>query len=73
MVNIKVNILGITGQTPFDIYLCQSNLNNCIFVNTITETTTSFDIPKPFDNSNQYILKVIDANNITITGITNVL
>jgi len=73
MENIKVSINGITGQSPFDIYLCQSSLNDCIFVETISTTTSSFDIPKPFDNNNQYILKVIDGNNRTITGSTNVV
>jgi hypothetical protein len=66
MVNIKANISGITGQTPYDIYICQSSIDDCIYINTITGTTYSFDIPKPFDNNIQYILKVIDNNGVII-------
>jgi hypothetical protein len=73
MENIKLNINGITGQTPYDIYLCQGDVNNCIYIKTISGTTNTFDIPKPFDNNNQYILKIIDANNRVITGATNVV
>jgi hypothetical protein len=72
MVNIKVNINGITGQSPYDIYVCQSSINDCIYINTISGTTYSFDLPKPMDNSLQYIIKVIDNNGRVITKTTAV-
>jgi len=72
MVNIKVNINGITGQSPYDIYVCQSSINDCIYINTISGTTYSFDLPKPFDNNVEYILKVIDNNGRVITKTTSV-
>jgi hypothetical protein len=72
MVNIRVGINGITGQSPYDIYVCQSNINDCIYINTISGTTYSFDLPKPFDNNVQYILKVIDNNGRVITKTTSV-
>jgi len=72
MVNIKVNINGITGQSPYDIYVCQSSINDCIYINTISGTTYSFDLPKPFDNNVEYILKVIDNNGRVITKTTPV-
>lgn len=68
MVNIRVGINGITGQSPYDIYICQTNINDCVFINTITGTTYSFDIPKPLDNQFNYTIKVIDNNGIVITG-----
>jgi hypothetical protein len=70
MVNIKVSINGITGQSPYDIYVCQSSINDCIYINTISGTTYSFDLPKPFDNNVEYILKVIDNNGRVITKTT---
>jgi hypothetical protein len=73
MVNVRVSISGITGQSPYDIYICQSDINNCIYINTISGTTYSFDLPKPIDNSLQYIVKVIDNNNRIITSVANVL
>jgi hypothetical protein len=72
MVNIKVSINGITGQSPYDIYVCQSSINDCIYINTISGTTYSFDLPKPFDNNVEYILKVIDNNGRVITKTTSV-
>jgi len=72
MTNISVNILGITGQSPYDIYVCQSSINDCIYINTISGTTYSFDLPKPFDNNVQYILKVVDNNGRVITKTTSV-
>jgi hypothetical protein len=72
MTNVSVNIFGITGQSPYDIYICQSDVNNCIYINTISGTTYSFDLPKPMDNSLQYIIKVIDNNGRVITKTTPV-
>ena len=72
MTNVSVKIFGITGQSPFDVYICQPTINDCIFINTISGTTLSFDLPKPIDNNIQYIVKVIDNNNRIITSIENV-
>ena len=72
MTNVSVKIFGITGQSPFDVYICQAAIDDCIYINTISETTYSFDLPKPMDNSLQYIIKVIDNNNRIITSVTNV-
>jgi len=72
MTNVSVNIFGITGQSPFDIYVCQPTLNDCIYINTISETTYSFDLPKPMDKGIQYIIKVIDNNNRIITSVANI-
>jgi len=35
MVNINVNIVGITGQSPYDVYVCQSSIDDCVYINTI--------------------------------------
>jgi hypothetical protein len=70
---IQVTINGITGQSPFDIYICQSNGSGCFYVTTITSTPYVFDIPEPYDTSTSYQLQVVDGNNCVITGIENVL
>jgi len=68
MVNIRVSINGITGQSPYDVYVCQTNISDCVYINTINETSYSFDIPKPLDNQFNYVIKVIDDNGIILTG-----
>jgi hypothetical protein len=70
---VQVTINGITGQSPYDVYICQSNGSSCFYVTTITTTPYVFDIPEPYNSSTSYQLKVVDANNCTITGVENVI
>jgi hypothetical protein len=68
MDNLRITISGITGSSPYNIYLCQTSIDDCFYVKTITNTPYAFDIPKPFDNNISYYLKVIDNNNKIITS-----
>ena len=70
---VQVTINSITGQSPYEIYICQSDGSGCFYVTTITTTPYVFDIPSPYDTSSSYMLKVVDAFNCTITGIESVL
>lgn len=70
---VQVTINSITGQSPYEIYICQSNGSGCFYVTTITTTPYVFDIPSPYDTSSSYMLKVVDAYNCVITGIQNVI
>jgi len=69
---VQVTINSITGQSPYDIYICQSNGSGCFYVTTITTTPYVFDIPSPYDTSSSYMLKVVDDNNCTIMGVESV-
>jgi hypothetical protein len=69
---VQVTINSITGQSPFDIYICQSNGTGCFYISTITSTPYVFDIPEPYNSETSYQLKVIDSNNCTITGVESV-
>lgn len=66
---IQVTINAITGTSPYDIYICQSNGTNCFYISTITTTPYVFDIPEPYNTVTSYMVKVIDNNNCLITGI----
>lgn len=70
---VEVNISSIVGSPPFDIYICQTGGTACFYINTISETTYSFDIPQPYDTNSAYMLKIIDNNNCVISGITTVI
>ena len=70
---VQVTISSITGQSPYDVYICQSNGSGCFYISTITTTPYVFDIPAPYDTSSSSLLKVVDANNCTISGIENVI
>jgi len=67
---VQVTISGITGQSPYDVYICQSNGTGCFYISTTSVIPDVFDIPAPYNNSVSYMLKVIDSNNCTITGTT---
>jgi hypothetical protein len=71
--SVEVNISSITGQSPYDIYICQTGATTCLYVGRITEVPYTFIIPKPYDKSGGYLLKLIDANGSIISGQTSVL
>jgi hypothetical protein len=70
---VQVTISSITGQSPYDVYICQSSGSGCFYITTITTTPYVFDIPSPYDTSSSYMLKVVDANNCTISGVETVI
>jgi hypothetical protein len=67
---IQVNINGITGQSPFNIYICLTGGTQCIFIDKTENNTYQFLIPPPYDTLSSYMLKIIDGNNSIITGQT---
>lgn len=71
---IQVTINNITGQTPYDVYICQGDATGCFYISTITQSQLPyvFDIPVPYDTGTSYLLRLVDANNCIITGIENV-
>jgi len=67
----KITINNITGATPFDIYVCDNPITNCIYINTISTLPYEFNIPSILENQDDYNLKVIDDNNcITFLTLT---
>jgi len=72
---IQATISNITGQTPFDIYVCQPSGDSCFYINTITnvELPYVFDIPEPYNTGTSYMIKAVDYNNCLITGVTTVM
>ena len=54
-----ININVIAGQSPFDIYLCDSP-TSCIYIDTITIFPYEFQIPVIMEGQTNFTLKVID-------------
>ena len=69
---VQVTINSITGQSPYDIYICQSGGTDCFYITTISSIPYIFDIPAPYNTSSSYMLKIIDTNNCIISGTTTV-
>lgn len=70
---IQVTIDSITGQSPYDIYICQTGGTSCFYMTTISSVPYIFDIPSPYNTSDAYMLKIIDNNGCVISGISNVI
>jgi hypothetical protein len=69
---VQVTISNVIGQTPYDVYVCQTNGSACFYITTISSTPYVFDIPAPYNNLSAYMLKLIDGNNCIISGTTTV-
>ena len=69
---LQVTISGITGTSPYDIYVCQTGGTSCFYMTTISSVPYVFDIPAPYNTSSAYMLKIIDNNQCIITGIQSV-
>ena len=68
----EVTITNITGQTPYDIYICQPDGTGCIYIARISSVPYTFNIPKPYDVYDSYMLKIIDNINCVATGVESV-
>jgi hypothetical protein len=56
-----VTINGITGLSPFNIYVCDSPPTNCVYVNTIDSVPYEFEVPKIFIKLPEISLKIVDS------------
>jgi hypothetical protein len=67
---LLVTIDGITGTSPYDIYICTSGGTDCLYIDTTSTIPYEFYIPTPFAGLESYMVKVIDDLDCTITGTT---
>ena len=70
---VQVTIDSITGQTPYDIYICQSDGTACFYVTTTSTIPYVFNIQAPNDTSLSYMLKIKDGQGCTFNAIANVI
>lgn len=64
--NIQIN--SISGTSPFNIYMCDLGLAQCIFLQTETSPTYPIIInpPTTLIGATSFIIKIIDANGCQI-------
>ena len=65
---IDITINDISGQTPFDVYVCNTGQTYCVYSATITsgDLPYTFEVPIPFLNSEGVNLRIIDDNDCQI-------
>jgi hypothetical protein len=64
--NIQIN--SISGTSPFDIYMCDIGLVQCIFIETVTSPTYPITLTTPTTliGATSFIIKIIDTNGCQI-------
>jgi len=72
---LQVTITNITGQSPYDVWICQPNGTSCVYISTIdaVDIPYVFNIPEPYNVYSSYMLKIIDNLNCVTTGVENVV
>lgn len=65
-----ITITGLGGSSPFDVYVCDTGMTTCIYVNTITtgDVPYLFEIPPVFSSLTNFTVKVVDDNNCVVTS-----
>ena len=63
----QVTINSLTGTSPYDVYVCDSNVLNCVYIATISSTPYVFNVPPPLDAQSEICVKVVDINGCIIT------
>jgi hypothetical protein len=66
---LEVIVNGLSGATPFNIWICDNPETTCIYVDTVTGATLTFDVPQALIYQNDWIIKSIDNNNCVSTTI----
>ena len=69
-----LTISGVTGSSPFDVYICEDvplpNIPTCVYVTTLVNPPSPFPyvytLPSLIDGQASYNLKIIDGNNCEI-------
>ena len=70
----NINVSNITGQEPFDVYICDSGSTVCVYVDTINSVDLPyiFNVPLVFEGLTSFNLQVVDDNNCIINQIINI-
>jgi hypothetical protein len=62
---INVVISGVTGQSPYNVYICDENIINCTWISQITsgQIPYTFELPYIFQSYSDFAVKVVDSSN----------
>jgi hypothetical protein len=60
-----ITINNISGQTPFDVYVCDTGYTTCIYVSTIVsgDLPYVFEIPPVYSSLTDFVVKIVDSND----------
>ncbi len=63
----QITISGITGNPPYDVYVCDVTNTYCYLItgSTLIPPTLVFDVPTPLDDVNNVLVKITDISGCT--------
>ena len=64
---IQVSIYTITGQSPYDIYICDNPQTQCIYIDRTNSAPYTFEIPTIMLNFSEFTLKIVDSIGCEVT------
>ena len=64
----QVTINSITGAQDYHIYVCDTSLINCVYMDTFSNSDIplTVNVPSPYDSITNYSIKIVDSNNCEI-------
>jgi hypothetical protein len=63
--SVLVTITSFTANTPMDVYYCDSEGDNCVYVASTSNYPYQFNVPSPYSD-NTFIVKIIDSQSCEV-------
>jgi len=70
MPSTQVTINSFTGNSPFEVFYCDSLSANCVSVGSYTDVPVVFSVPDPYA-SGDFVVKIVDANNCVVAKLAD--
>jgi len=66
--SVIIDITGLTGTSPFNVYVCDSGFTSCFYVTSLL-APGQFMVPAPYDNLSSFGVRIIDATTCSINQV----
>lgn len=69
----QVTISTLNGSPNFNVYVCDLNITNCVYISTITlgQIPYSFNVPFPYNILSSVYVKIVDDDGCVINQLVN--
>jgi hypothetical protein len=61
----QITVTNFVGAAPFNVYLCDTAFNNCIWITNGSTVPVVFPVPAPYDANTEFGVRITDNNNCT--------
>jgi uncharacterized membrane protein len=58
----QITITGITGASPYNVFVCDTLGTNCVFVGVFITPPQTIILPSTFDYAPAVLIKIVDNN-----------